>query len=89
MPVPLPVRYLVRFLLLIVGVAFASYGLIAWHDQGFELAGVWLYDNDWRVHPLHFLVFGVVMIPPAMWEIFVLELLREARQRTGAEDSGG
>jgi hypothetical protein len=34
---------------------------------------VWLVDGGFRLHPLHLLIVGLAMIPPALWEIFLLE----------------
>ncbi len=83
--VPLWVHYVVRFTMLGIGFTFATYGLLTWREQGFSLAGVWLYDNDWRLHPLHFLIFGIGVIPPAIWEIFMLEVVLAARRQAKAQ----
>ena len=72
-------RYLVRLLLLTIGVAFVTYGAIAWHYQDLSLRGFWLYDNGWRPHPIHLLVLGLTIIPLAMWDIFALEAMRGSR----------
>lgn len=66
-------KYLVRFLLLMIGVALTTLGLIYWQHQGFRLNGLWLVDNSFKPHPLHLVVLGIAMIPPAMWEIFLLD----------------
>ena len=50
-----------------------TYGLAAWQHEGFGLDGVWLFGVDGRLHPLHFVVVGIGMIPPVMWEIFGLD----------------
>ncbi len=72
-------RYFFRFLLLMLGVALTTLGLVDWHARSFDLAGVLLFDNGWRPHPIHVLVLGISMIPPAMWEIFTLELERKRK----------
>lgn len=69
-------RYLVRLLLLSLGVALATYGAIDWHFQGLSLRGFWLYDNGWRPHPVHLIVIGLTLMPLALWDIFVMEALR-------------
>jgi hypothetical protein len=46
---------------------------MAWHARAFSFAGVWLVDNGFQLHPLHLLILGLAMIPPALWEIFILE----------------
>ena len=76
-------RLLLHFLLLTAAVALVAYGLAAWQYEAFTLDGVLLYDNGWRPHPLHFLVVGIAMTPPAMWEIFALEV-RSASHRANA-----
>ena len=81
MPVaPTSARYLVRYGLLTLGVALATFGLIGWTDLHFDLRGFWLYDNGWQLHPVHLLIVGIGLIPPAIWEIFVLETARQGRQ---------
>ena len=66
-------RYLGRFLLLMVGFALTTAGLMMWRAVNFSFDGVWLVDNGFRLHPLHVLILGLAMIPPSLWEIFVLE----------------
>lgn len=77
-------RYFIRFALLMVGVALATLGLLYWQDQGFSFDGLWLYDNGWRPHALHILVIGIAMIPPAMWEVFLLDTTRARKASPGA-----
>lgn len=73
--------YFLRFLLLTLGFALTTAGLMFWHAQGFRFDGVWLADGladgEVRLHPLHLLIVGLAMIPPALWEIFLLEHQRE------------
>ena len=66
-------KYFLRFLLLTIGFALTTAGLMFWHAQDFSFAGIWLTDDGLRLHPLHLLVVGLAMIPPALWEIFLLE----------------
>lgn len=66
-------RYFLRFLLLTLGFALTTAGLMAWHARSFSFTGVWLVDNGFQLHPLHLLILGLAMIPPALWEIFILE----------------
>ena len=66
-------RYLTSFLLLAVAFALTTAGLMLWHAQDFGFHGIWFFDNDYKPHPLHLLVLGIAMIPPALWEIFILE----------------
>lgn len=69
--------YFLRFLLLTLGFALTTAGLMFWHAQGFRFEGVWLADGEVRLHALHLLIVGLAMIPPALWEIFLLEHQRE------------
>jgi hypothetical protein len=71
-------KYLSRFLLLMIGFALTTAGLMMWRATGFSFDGVLLFDNDYRPHPLHLLVLGISMIPPSLWEIFLLESHRDA-----------
>ena len=82
---PKTVSYMIRFVLLTTGFALAAYGLIGWTHSNFDMAGVWLYDNDWEIHHLHLVICGVGLIPPAMWELFMLELQRH-KERDRSED---
>lgn len=64
-------NYLLRFLLLTAGFALTTAGLAAWHDQGFRVSGLWPPGNG--LHPVYLVIVGLAMIPPALWEIFLLE----------------
>ena len=66
-------RYFIRFALLTVGFALTCAGLMAWHERGFDFTGIWFVDNDYRPHALHVLILGLALIPPSLWEIFILE----------------
>lgn len=70
-------KYFLRFLLLTLGFALTTAGLMFWRGQGFSFDGIWLVDNGFRLHPLHLLIVGLAMIPPALWEIFLLEHQRD------------
>ena len=72
-------KYLTRFLLLMMGFALTTAGLMMWRSIGFSFDGIFLFDNDYRPHALHLLVLGIAMIPPSLWEIFLLESQRNAR----------
>ena len=79
-------KYLIRFLLLMLGVALTTLGLVYWQSRGFSLEGMLLFDNGWRPHPIHILALGISLIPPSLWEIFVLEAAaaKAARDRAPA-----
>ena len=49
------------------------YGIVYLSHQLGSFTGVWLVDNGFQLHPLHLLILGLAMIPPALWEIFILE----------------
>ncbi len=72
-------KYLGRFLLLMTGFALTTAGLMMWRVSGFSFDGIWLIDNNYRPHALHLLIIGLAMIPPALWEIFILESRKHDR----------
>ena len=79
-------KYLTRFLLLMIGFALTTAGLMMWRATGFSFDGIWLVDNDYRPHALHLLILGLAMIPPSLWEIFVLESeMQRALKRSGPD----
>ena len=84
---PGAIRLVIRFIVLAAASSAVAYGLLAWQHQGFTLVGVWLVDNDWRLHPVHFLMVGIGLIPPTMWDIFAMEM-HAAKRRAGGERSG-
>lgn len=70
-------RFFIRFILLATGFSLFTYGLLQWaHDQ-FPLTGLLPFTQGYRTQGLHFLMLGLAMIPPSLWEIFNLE--RQAR----------
>ena len=71
-------KYLTRFVLLTVGFALTTAGLMMWRAVGFSFEGVWGFDDGFRPHALHLLIVGLAMIPPALWEIFLLESERSS-----------
>jgi len=85
--IPGPVRLVIRLIVLAAASSAVAYGLLAWQHAGFTLVGVWLVDNDWHLHPVHFLVVGIGLIPPTMWDIFAMET-HAARRRSGGDRSG-
>ena len=82
-----PIRLVIRFVVLAGASSAVAYGLLAWQHEGFSLAGVWLVDNDWRLHPVHFLIVGIGLIPPTMWDIYAMEV--QAAKRQAGEDRLG
>ena len=74
------VHLFVAYMLLVAAVASLSYGLIGWHATTFDMDGVWLYDNGWRPHPVHFVALGIGLAAPMLWDIFTLALAAGERQ---------
>ncbi len=66
-------RYLLRFCLLGIGFALTTFGLMTWQYRDFSMDGLWPFAGEFRTHPLHLLVLGIAMIPPTLWELFLLE----------------
>ena len=66
-------KYLLRFALLTIGFALTTMGLMTWQARDFSFTGIWPLAGDFSTHPLHLLILGIAMIPPTLWEIFVLE----------------
>ena len=64
-------KYLAGFLLLTAGSALTTAGLATWQHQAFAFSGLWSMSGG--PHPIFILVLGIAMIPPALWEIFLLE----------------
>ena len=80
----------IAYALLTGAMASICYGLIAWHATAFDMQGVWLYDNGWRPHPVHFIALGIGVAAPVVWDIFVLALVAgerryDAKQRRASE----
>jgi hypothetical protein len=67
------VRYLIRFTLLTAGFALTAAGLLAWQEIDFDLDGMWPLADELTPHPVHVMALGMALIPPTLWEIFVLE----------------
>ena len=66
-------RYLTRFSLLSFSFAVTTIGLLAWAELDFDLANVWREFAALNPHPIFILGLGIALIPPALWEIFILE----------------
>lgn len=64
-------KRLAAFLLLTAGSALTTAGLALWQDQAFTFSGLWSMAGG--LHPVFVLIIGIAMIPPALWEIFLLE----------------
>ncbi|NKB97675.1 MAG: hypothetical protein GKR90_04120 [Pseudomonadales bacterium] len=67
------IRYLIRFGLLTLGFALTTSGILAWQQINFDLDTLWPVAREFTAHPVYVIVFGMALIPPTLWEIFVLE----------------
>ena len=83
-------RYASRLGLLALGVCITTLGLLNWQHRGFDFEGIWFHDgNGFHLHPLHLVALGLAIVPPTIWEIFVLELAQRIRQRDAAPTDTG
>ena len=78
-------RFIIRFLLLTLGFALTTLGLLAWQQINFDLSNVWPISGTFDAHPVYAIVLGLALIPPTLWEIFVLEHGNALRE----DNSGG
>lgn len=76
-------RYLLRLGLLTAGFALATMGLLSWQAEGFTLVSFWPFSNLLTPHPLHLLIVGIAIIPPTLWDIFLLEQARAGHSTDG------
>lgn len=65
-------RYSFRLGLLVVGMASATLGIVYWQHVGFVFEGLW-FENGFKLHPLHLVAVGVIIVPPTMLDIFALD----------------
>ncbi len=66
-------RFLLRLCLLTIGFALTTAGLLAWQQLNFNLSQIWPLAEEFTTHPVYAMVIGLALIPPTLWEIFVLE----------------
>ena len=69
-------KYLVRFLLLTAAFALTTGGILGWESIQFDLAGIWPFADELSWHPVHAIIIGLALLPPTIWEIFLLETHR-------------
>jgi hypothetical protein len=67
------IRFLIRYLLLTTGFALTTIGLLGWQQLNFDLSRIWPLAQDLTAHPIYAMVLGLALIPPTLWEIFLLE----------------
>ena len=75
------VRFLIRFLLLSAGFALTTLGLLGWQQRNFDLSEIWPLAGEFTAHPVYAMVLGLALIPPTLWEIFVLESKADRDQK--------
>ena len=73
-------RYLTRFIMIAAGFGLTVFGTLSWHDLGFDLASAWPLAEQFGFHPVYPLTLGMALIPPSLWEVFVLEANRTTTQ---------
>jgi len=81
-------RFLIRFILLAIGFALTTIGLLKWQQTEFDLSTIWPVSGELTAHPVYALVLGLALIPPTLWEIFVLESqsTRDRRNKTDRDE---
>ena len=62
-----------RFMLLATGFCLFTFGLLEWQADGFALRGIVPFTDGYRWQGLHYLMIGLAMIPPSLFEIYNLE----------------
>ncbi len=73
-------RFFVRFLLLAAGFSLFTFGLLQWSSEGFALSGLLPFTPEYKTQGLHYVMLGLAMIPPSLWEIFNLERLSQGSE---------
>ena len=66
-------KYLVRFFLLAAGFALTTTGILGWHELEFSLSAMWPVADAFSMHPVYLIVMGLALVPPTLWELFILE----------------
>ncbi|MEM9622465.1 MAG: hypothetical protein AAF993_12495 [Pseudomonadota bacterium] len=69
-------RLLTRFILLTLGFALTTAGILGWQTMDFDLHEMWPHGERLLSHPVYIMVLGMALIPPTLWEIFILEVKR-------------
>lgn len=69
-----------RLVLLTAGVACVTFGVAYWQHNDFTFQGLW-FEEGLALHPLHLVAIGIAIVPPAIWDVFVMEATRAERTR--------
>jgi len=78
------VHFLLRLMLLATGFCLFTFGLLVWQADEFSLTGLLPFTESYRWQGLHYLMVGLAMIPPSLWEIFHWE--RDLRSTNTTSD---
>ena len=78
-------RFLIRFILLAIGFALTTLGLLAWQQVHFRLDNMWPLGDTFEFHAVHVLILGIALIPPTLWDIFVLDT-QQFHSQQGSQD---
>lgn len=86
-------QFFIRFMLLATGFCLFTFGLLEWQAEGFVLSGLLPFTDHYRWQGLHYLMVGLAMIPPSLFEIYTLErqaqqVSKEADQTPGPRSTG-
>ena len=73
-------------MLVTLGVACVTFGVAYWHHNDFAFRGLW-FEDGLALHPLHLVAIGIAVVPPAIWDVFVME--GAYGQRSSAERQAG
>ena len=67
------VRRVSCHVVIVASFALMTFALAQWQALGFSLDAVWPFAGELRLHPAHVLIIGIAILPPALWELFVLD----------------
>ena len=59
----------IRHLLLTLGFALLTLGILAWQTINFDLSGLWSITVNGSIHPIVPTALGLGIIPSTLWEI--------------------
>ena len=61
----------IRHLLLTLGFALLTLGILAWQTIDFDLSGLWSFTVNGSIHPIIPTALGLGIIPSTLWEILL------------------
>jgi len=74
-------------MLLATGFCLFTFGLLEWQAEGFALRGLLPFTEHYRWQGLHYLMVGLAMIPPSLFEIYALERRVHQAAHAAANDT--